>query len=67
MKNKMHRKTPFWKRSRIIAMLMIAAAIIFVGYALGHPEASWIWPNWVSYLIYIIYIVVIIILLAAPF
>lgn len=55
------------RQSRIIALLMIIAAIGFICYALGHPEKAWPWPNWITNIIYFVYMAFAIIFLIAPF
>lgn len=55
------------KTSRIIACIMLAAAAVFVWYALHHPESSWPWSNPISFTLYGIYLVIMIVLLIAPF
>lgn len=55
------------KVSRIIGSIMLAAAVIFVAAALGHPEMSFPWSNSVTYSLYAIYLAVMIFLLIAPF
>ena len=53
--------------SRIIATVMLLGAIVFLGYALNHPEKSFPWSNTITFTLYAIYIVVMIILYIAPF
>ncbi|MGM9979019.1 MAG: hypothetical protein ACI33J_09495 [Clostridium sp.] len=55
------------KISRIIGMIMLVVAIIFLVFALNNPQASWSWNNTITYTLYIIYLVVMIFLLIAPF
>lgn len=55
------------KKSRIIAFVMLAVAIIFIIFALNHPEISFQWNNTVSYIIYGIYLIAMLILFIAPF
>ena len=55
------------RQSRIIALIMIIAAIGFVCYALGHPEGSWPWPNWITNILYIIYMLFMLLFFIAPF
>jgi protein-S-isoprenylcysteine O-methyltransferase Ste14 len=50
---------------RIIGAIMAVAAIIFVIFALNHPEMSFPWNNTVTYGIYIMYGVVTAILLTS--
>lgn len=54
------------KISRIIGMIMLVVAIIFLVFALSNPQASWNWNNTITYTLYIIYLVVMIFLLIAP-
>ncbi len=54
------------KISRIIGMIMLVVAIIFLVFALNNPQASWNWNNTITYTLYIIYLVVMIFLLIAP-
>ena len=55
------------KRSRIVALVMLAAAAVFVAYALGHPEGAFPWSNTVTYTLYGLYLIVALVLLWAPF
>ncbi len=55
------------KISRVIAGVMLAAAVCFVWFAMNHPELSWSWGNSVSYILYGIYAVAVVVLLIAPF
>ena len=55
------------KTCRIIAFVMLALAVGFIGFALGHPEASWPWGSGVSYTIYGVYLGVMVLLFIAPF
>lgn len=54
------------KISRIIGIIMLVVAIIFLVFALNNPQASWNWNNTITYTLYIIYFVVMIFLLIAP-
>lgn len=54
------------KISRIIGMIMLVVAIIFLVFALNNPQASWNWNNTITYTLYIIYLVVMIFLLISP-
>ena len=47
-----------------IGLLVVAAA--FVGYALGHPEASFPWGTGVTYALYAVYAAAVVVLLLAP-
>ncbi len=55
------------KVSRIIGIIMLAAAVIFVIIALTHPEMSMPFNNGVTYAIYAIYAALTVLLLIAPF
>ena len=39
-----------------IGLAMILIAVLFVYYALNHPEASFPWPNSITYTIYMTYL-----------
>lgn len=54
------------KISRIIGMIMLVVAIIFLVFALNNPQASCPWNNTITYILYIIYLVVMIFLLISP-
>ena len=53
--------------SRIIGFIMLIIAVIFVVYALAHPEASVNLPLPVMYVLYVVYAVAMIIFIIAPF
>lgn len=55
------------KISRIIGIIMLAAAIIFLIFALNHPQMSFPFSIAVTYVIYAVYAVLMIIMLIAPF
>ena len=55
------------KISRIIGSIMFVAAIVFVIFALNHPEMSFPWSNTITYLLYGLYFVVMVIMFVAPF
>lgn len=55
------------KKSRIIAMIMLVAAAVFVLYALNHPEGSFPWSNAITYTLYGVYLLVMLVMAAAPF
>lgn len=55
------------KTSRIIAWMMLAASLIFIVCALGHPEAAFPWSNAITYVLYGAYVLVMALLFAAPF
>lgn len=48
MKNKKYKK---------IAILMLVIGIIFIFYALNHPESSFPWSNNITYVIYMAYLI----------
>ena len=52
--------------SRIIGLIMVAIAIIFVGFALKHPERSLPWSNTITWVLYGLYALVTAVLLIAP-
>ena len=54
------------KISRIIGIILLLVAAIFVVFALNNPQASFPWANSITYGIYIIYIIITIVLLIAP-
>ena len=51
----------------LVLAMVLALAVGFIGFALGHPEASWPWSNGVSYTIYGVYLGVMVLLFIAPF
>ena len=55
------------KVSRILASVLLAAAAVFVLYALQHPEAGWPWSNTVTRILYGLYALAVIFLFIAPF
>lgn len=55
------------KISRIIGIIMLIAAIIFVIFALNNPQMSFPFSIAVTYSIYAVYAVLMIIMLIAPF
>lgn len=55
------------KRSRTIGIVMLVLAVVFVIFALNHPEMSFPWSNTVTYLLYGVYLVAMVVFLAAPF
>lgn len=55
------------KRSKMIGIVMLVLAVIFVIFALSHPEMSFPWSNTITCLMYGMYVIVMIILLVAPF
>ena len=54
------------KHSRIIAVIMLVIAVIFIGIALNNPQASFPWSNTITYIFYGIYIIVLMVLFVAP-
>ena len=54
------------KLSRIVGAALLAAAVIFVIFALNHPEMSFPWSNGITYTLYGAYAVITFLLLAAP-
>lgn len=50
------------KKTHIAALIMLAIALCFIGFALGHPEASFPWSLTVTRGIYGIYLTVMVIL-----
>ncbi len=55
------------KTSRLIALVMLIAAVAFFVYALGHPEASFPWGSGATYTLYGTYALLMLLLFAAPF
>lgn len=54
------------KVSRTIGLVMVIIAIVFVVFALNHPEAGFPWSNTITWILYCIYSLVTAILLIAP-
>ena len=52
--------------SRIIGVIMLIVAIVFIVFALNHPEMSFPWNNTITWLLYGIYFLVTVVLLIAP-
>jgi len=52
--------------SRIIGVIMLIVAIVFIVFALNHPEKSFPWNNTITWLLYGIYFLVAVVLLIAP-
>lgn len=44
------------KRSLMIGLVLLTAAVLFVAYALHHPEASFPWSNRVTFILYGVYL-----------
>lgn len=55
------------KISRIIGLVMLMVAVVFIVFAMGHPEMSFPWSNAVTYALYIVYLVAMVIFFVAPF
>lgn len=53
--------------SRIIGFIMLIAAVVFLFFAMQHPEMSFPWNNTITYSLYIVYLVAMVIMLIAPF
>ena len=51
---------------RIIGLIMLIIAIVFIMYALNHPEMSFPWNNTITWLLYVVYFLVAVVLLIAP-
>ena len=51
---------------RIIGLIMLIIAIVFIMFALNHPEKSFPWNNTITWLLYGVYFFVIVLLLIAP-
>ena len=52
--------------SRIIGVIMLIVAIVFIVFALNHPEMSFLWNNTITWLLYGLYVLVIVVLFIAP-
>ena len=52
--------------SRIIGLTMLIIAIVFIMFALNHPEKSFPWNNTITWLLYGVYFLVTVVLLIAP-
>ena len=52
--------------SRIIGLIMLIIAIVFIMFALNHPEKSFPWNNTITWLLYGVYFLVTVVLLIAP-
>ena len=52
--------------SRIIGVIMLIVAIVFIMFALNHPEKSFPWSNTITWLLYAVYFLVTMGLLIAP-
>ena len=51
---------------RIIGLIMLIIAIVFIMFALNHPEKSFHWSNTITWLLYGVYFLVTVVLLIAP-
>ena len=52
--------------SRIIGVIMLIVAFVFIMFALNHPEKSFPWNNTITWLLYGVYFLVIVVLLIDP-
>ena len=52
--------------SRIIGVIMLLVAIVFIMFALNHPEKSFPWSDTITWLLYAVYFLVTMVLLIAP-
>lgn len=52
--------------SRIIGVIMLIVAFVFIMFALNHPEKSFPWNNTITWLLYGVYFLVTVVLLIAP-
>ena len=52
--------------SRSIGVIMLIVAIVFIVFAVNHPEKSCPWNNTITWLLYGLYILVTVMLLIAP-
>ena len=52
--------------SRIIGVIMLIVAFVFIMFALNHPEKSFPWNNTITWLLYGVYFLVAVVLLIAP-
>lgn len=55
------------KHSRIIAVIMLITAAVFIVIALNNPQAGFPWSNTITYSLYGIYAVVMTVMFIAPF
>ena len=49
-----------------IGVLLLIIAVIFIMFALNHPEMSFPWNNTITWLLYGLYVLVTVVLLIAP-
>ena len=63
-----HRKVLYMNKSisRIIGVIMLIVAFVFIMFALNHPEKSFPWNNTITWLLYGVYFLVTVVLLIAP-
>ena len=68
MKFKFDKEGLYMKKSisRIIGLTMLIIAIVFIMFALNHPEKSFPWSNTITWLLYGVYFLVTVVLLIAP-
>ena len=52
--------------SRIIGVIMLIVAFVFIMFALNHSEKSFPWSNTITWLPYGVYFLVTVVLLIAP-
>ena len=52
--------------SRIICLTMLIIAIVFIMFALNHPEKSFPWSNTITWLLYGVHFLVTVVLLIVP-
>ena len=52
--------------ARIIGVIMLIVAIVFIVFALNHPEMSFPWNNTITWLLYGLYVLVTVVLFIAP-
>ena len=52
--------------SRIIGVIMLIVAFVFIMFALNHPEMSFPWNNTITWLLYGLYVLVTVVLFIAP-
>ncbi len=51
---------------RLLGLVLLGLALIFVGVAVTHPEFSFPWSNGVTYSLYGLYVLVMVLCFAAP-
>ena len=54
------------RTSRIIGCIMLAAAILFIIFAVTHPELGFPWENTITYFLYALYLLIMLVFLIAP-